>query len=284
MSSIVDVHTHIFPPELAGRRAESRERDLWFGLLYGHPRTGLASAEDLIAEMDANGVQAAVACAFGWVEHALCVQHNDYILAAASRYPGRILPFVAVQPRAGRAAVAEVHRCVALGAVGIGELMPDGQGYAVDDESLVGPVVAAAVESGVPVMTHSSEPLGHEYPGKGTVTPGGIYRLALRFPRARLLCAHWGGGLPFYELMPEVAAALANVYYDTAASPFLYRPAIFSAAITAAGANKILFGTDYPLIGQARSLAYVRRAGLTEDQTQAILGGNAARLLGLEVP
>ena len=41
------------------------------------------------------------------------------------------------------------------------------------------------------------------------------------------MCAHWGGGLPFYALMPEVEDSLSNVYFDSAASPFLYDASVF---------------------------------------------------------
>lgn len=278
---IVDIHTHVFPPEMARARARYAERDGWFGLLYGHPKAEMASAEDLIAEMDAAGVQASAVCAFGWVDQGICRELNDYLLAVSRKYEGRLLPFVGVQPRASKAAVAEIERCAALGAKGVGELMPDGQGFALDDEAMMAPIVDAAAACGLPIMTHASEPLGHMYPGKGTVTPDVVYRFALRFPRARLICSHWGGGLPFYELMPEVASAFANVYYDTAASPFLYRAAIFPAAVAAVGAEKVLFGTDYPLIGQRRFLSQVRQSGLAGPALDAVLGGSALRLLGL---
>jgi hypothetical protein len=76
-------------------------------------------------------------------------------------------------------------------------------------------------------LTHSSEPVGHEYAGKGSVTPDVLYRFVLAFPGLKLVCAHWGGGLPFYALMPEVEKALANVFFDTAATVFLYKPEVF---------------------------------------------------------
>ncbi len=279
---IIDIHTHVFPPAMAANRRRYAELDRWFALLYGEPRAKMASAEDLLAEMAASGVDVAAVCAFGWADLGLCSEHNDYLLEAARRYPGKLLPFVAVPPPAGRAAVAELRRAAFLGAKGIGELMPDGQGFSLDDERLLAPIVATADELGLPLLSHTSEPLGHLYPGKGTVKPEMVYRFASRFPQARLICGHWGGGLPFYELMPEVAAVLANVYYDTAAGPFLYRPAVFRTVAAAAGTAKILFGTDYPLLGQRRFLAHVRQAGLDAESLVAVLGGNAARLLGLE--
>jgi len=281
--NVIDVHTHIFPREMATNRASLAERDGWFAALYGDPRAAMASAEDLLAEMDHSGVQVSAVCAFGWADQGLCVEHNAYLLEMGRRYPGRLLPFVAVQPRAGRGAVAEVERCAALGAAGIGELMPDGQGFSLDAEEAMAPVVEAALAHGLPIMSHASEPVGHMYPGKGTVCPDVLYRFAIRFPRSTLIAAHWGGGLPFYEHMPEVAHALANVYYDTAASPFLYRAGIFTSAVAAAGAKKILFGSDFALIGQRRFLDHVHKKGGLDAATLAqVLGGNAARLLHLK--
>ena len=72
----------------------------------------------------------------------------------------------------------------------------------------------------------------------------------------RVVAAHWGGGFPFYELMPEVQTAAANVWYDSAASLYLYRPEIFPTVARIAGPRKILWGSDYPLIAQARMLGY----------------------------
>ena len=277
--TVIDFHTHIFPPSVRDDRDRYAARDAWFGSLYATPRAKLATAEDLVAEMDAAGVEASVACAFGWADPGLCHDHNNYILAAARAYPGRILPFVVANARHGAAAATEVARCHQLGAVGVGELMPDGQGFALDDPAALAPLVEVVTRLGLPLLTHTSEPAGHSYPGKGTVTPLAVYSFAQRYPAVTLICAHWGGGLPFYELMPELRRTLANVYYDTAAGLYLYRDDIFAAAVAAAGAAKVLFATDYPLLGQARYLARVRACGLADTALAAVLGGNAARLL-----
>ena len=159
--------------------------------------------------------------------------------------------------------------------------MPDRQGFALDDGEVMGPVAEFAVAHGLPVLTHSSEPVGHQYPGKGEVTPDKLYRFVTRFPALRAVLAHWGGGLPFYALMPEVKAALANVYFDTAASPFLYRPQVFSHVSEILGADKILFGTDFPLIPQSRLIRDVRALKLPAGAEALILGENARKLLGL---
>ncbi|MCJ7668927.1 MAG: amidohydrolase family protein, partial [Dehalococcoidia bacterium] len=86
-------------------------------------------------------------------------------------------------------------------------------------------------------------------------------------------------GLPFYALMPEVAKALANVFFDTAATVFLYKPEIFGQMSRIIGSDKILFGTDYPLMHQNRVLAQVQSARLLEEDKARILGANAQKLL-----
>ena len=129
------------------------------------------------------------------------------------------------------------------------------------------------------MVVHASEPVGHQYPGKGTTTPDHLLQFATNFPENRLVFAHLGGGLPFYASMPEVAEALTNVWYDTAALPFLYRPSAITAAAITAGNDRILLGTDYPLLTHRRVIDYVRLADLRAKDIDAIMGGNAAVLL-----
>jgi len=248
-------------------------------MLYSNPKARLASAEELIHSMDEAGVQTSIALNVGWSDHALCVRTNDYLLESASRWPQRIIPFCMVQPTARDLALREAERCAAAGARGIGELRPDTQGYSLADAELLAPLVDAASALGMILLVHSSEPVGHTYAGKGTVTPEQTLALAAAFPDARLVCAHWGGGLPFYALMPEVESALANTWYDTAATQFLYRPEVFSVIASIVGSTHVLFGSDFPLLGQRRALDHVRAAKLEVGLESAILGGNAERVL-----
>jgi predicted TIM-barrel fold metal-dependent hydrolase len=96
-----------------------------------------------------------------------------------------------------------------------------------------------------------------------------------------VVCAHWGGGLPFYTLMPEVRQALENVYFDTAISPFLYRPEVYRYVRDLVGADRILFGSDYPVISPSRLLKEIKTVELPEEDRDMILCGNARRLLGI---
>lgn len=276
---IIDFHTHIFPPWLRERRDEYIKRDPCFSLLYSQPKARIATAEELLASMDEAGIGLSVVLNIGWVSHELCVKTNDYILDSVSRYPTRLVGFCAIQPRAGDAAIAELERCAKAGAKGIGELRSDVQGFDLADKKTMKPLVDAALKHDLIFLTHSSEPVGHEYSGKGSITPDILYSFITAFPNLKLVCAHWGGGLPFYALMPEVAKALANVFFDTAATVFLYKPEIFEQVNRIIGSDKILFGTDYPLMHQNRVIAQVQSARLPEEDKARILWANAQKLL-----
>jgi len=129
---------------------------------------------------------------------------------------------------------------------------------------------------------HVSEPVGHDYPGKGSNTPGIIYRFIAASKELKVMLAHLGGGLPFYELMSEVREALSNAWYDTAAGPFLYRSEVYKAVAAMSGAQRILFGSDWPLLSPRRVIDHIREAGLGQAEVDAVLGGNARRLFNLE--
>ena len=278
-SVIIDFHTHIFPPWLRERRDEYVKSDPCFALLYSQAKARIATAEELLAAMDGAGIDSSVVLNIGWVSHELCVKTNDYILDSVSRYPRRLVGFCAIQPRAGDAAIAEIERCAGAGAKGIGELRSDVQDFDLADKKTMKPVVDAALKHDLIFLTHSSEPVGHEYFGKGRITPAILYSFITAFPNLKLVCAHWGGGLPFYALMPEVARILANVFFHTAATVFLYKAEIFQQVSSMISSDRILFGTDYPLIHQNRVLAQVQSARLPAKDKAKILGGNARKLL-----
>jgi predicted TIM-barrel fold metal-dependent hydrolase len=277
---IIDFHTHITAPEIIGRRDEYLVRDAWFRDLYANPKARLSSAEDLLAAMDRDSVEQAVVFGFGWRDMDLCRRDNDYVIESVARYPDRLIGFAIVNPKFGPEAVREIERCAAAGLVGIGELMPDGQGYRLDDQQIMAPIVEVAMEHDMVLLTHSSEPVGHLYPGKGTVTPDEIIRFARLFPDAKLVCAHWGGGTIFYELMPEVSRIMCNVYYDTAASLYLYQDDIFTLAARWAP-GKVLFATDFPLIGPGTFIRRMEAARMPTATLRRMLGGNAWRILKL---
>lgn len=256
---IVDIHTHIFPPALIAARGRLAASEPGFAELYADPKAKMATAEDLLDAMADAGVDVSVACGFWWRDPALAAEHAAYLVDAASRSEGRIVAFVSAFD-------------APAGAAGIGEVRVTDPAHIVD--------------AGLPLLVHCSEEAGHAYPGKsGGLSPAGVTRLLEEHPGVRVVAAHWGAGLPFFALMPEVRALFdaGRLLVDSAASAFLYRPEVFGIALQAAGSGAVAWGSDFPLRGQRRDLQDTRDAlaGLDERTREAVLGGNAARFLRL---
>ena len=278
---IIDFHTHVFPPQIKKNRNKYIDSDPCFAILYSRKDAKLATADELIASMDEAGIDISVIVNIGWTTHELCVETNDYILESVARYPHRLIGFCSVQPNSYESAIAEVERCAQGGIKGVGEMRPDMQLFDLRDKEVMEPLIKVVKKYELVLLTHASEPVGHEYPGKGSVTPDMLYPFITSFPDLTIVCAHWGGGLPFYALMPEVKQAMSNVFFDTAASPFLYSPQVYNQVIQLVGADKILFGSDYPQLAQSRLLNEIKSLDLPEQVEDLILSGNAQRLLGI---
>jgi predicted TIM-barrel fold metal-dependent hydrolase len=278
---IIDFHTHVLPPRIKKDRSRYANTDQAFAQIYSSGKARIATTEDLIDSMDRDGVDISVIVNYGWTTHELCVETNDYILESVARYPQRLIGFCAISSYVDDISLAEIERCANAGAKGIGELRPDTQSLDYSDMHLIKPFIDLLRKHNLIVLTHASEPVGHIYDGKGEATPGLLYRFIANFGDLPVVCAHWGGGLPFYALMPEVQQALENVYFDTAISPFLYRPEIYRQVIQLVGADRILFGSDYPVLPADRLLKEIDATGLPAEDEVEILSGNARRLLNV---
>jgi predicted TIM-barrel fold metal-dependent hydrolase len=276
---IIDFHTHIFSKKIRENREKYFLSELAFKLLYRPPKSKLVGVSDIIHSMDEQCVDKSVVFGFPWKNSDIFRKENDYILDAVARYPDRLIGLCCLDPF-NKFAINEVTRCLKQGLSGIGELAFYESG--IDEAALdkLAPLFEICCEKDLPALIHANEPVGHIYPGKTPITLNQIYKLIKRFPENKIVLAHWGGGIFLYNILKkEVKESLKNVYFDTAASPFLYDPEIYRLAIKLAGQNKILFGSDFPLIKPARYFKEMKEAGLTEVEMESICGKNAANLL-----
>jgi predicted TIM-barrel fold metal-dependent hydrolase len=275
---IIDSHVHILPERVRSARDEISLTEPWFAACHQGERV-IATAAELVDAMDRCGVDMAVCFAWPFADPALCAEANDHLAAAQRAHAGRIVAFATVNP-AAQDAPAEIERCARMGLRGIGELNCDAQGFSLDAPE-VDAAVAASISTGLPWTLHCSEPVGHMYAGKGTTTPDRVASFATRHPELRLVCAHLGGGLPFFAHMPEIAALSRRLWFDTAAGPFLYAPSAYRAVVDLCGADRLLFGSDFPLLGVERYRDAFATAPLDAAELELVMGGAAGALLGL---
>jgi predicted TIM-barrel fold metal-dependent hydrolase len=278
---VIDFHTHIFPRYFREKRYGFFFQEPAFEALYRSANSRLASKDELLQTMEEQGIQRSVIFGFPWEKTEHFRRHNDYIIESVQRYPDKLTGFCCFSPLSPHAP-SEVRRCLDAGLAGVGELAVYQSGFSEKIIRSLHEVMEICADRNVPVLFHTNEPVGHVYPGKTPVQLSEIYALLKQYPSNTIILAHWGGGLFFYSLMKkEVRDVLKNVWFDTAASPFLYDPQIYRMAGEIVGTGKILFGTDYPLISPKRYFEEMELAGLSEESVRGICGENAAKLLSI---
>ena len=198
-----------------------------------------------------------------------------------SRYPDSLVGFCSVSPSLGKECIPDIEKFLDAGMKGVGEIASYEKENGEKEDDFFDPLMAILKERDLPLLLHVTESVGHDYPGKSYTDLRWLYGFITRHPDVDIILAHWGGGLFFYEMMPEVSRSCKRVYYDTAASPFLYSPGIYRLAIDIVGSERILFGSDYPLISPSRYFKEIKETAISRENMDKITGQNSAKLLHL---
>jgi len=274
---IVDSHTHILPKFVDDNRDQFIASDTAFKELFSNGEK-IVSVQTLIDSMDKNSIDSSVVLGFGWTDKELAKRCNDYIIDSYNKYSSRIIPFCSINPLWGDCAIAQVSDYKKMGVRGIGELHPILQNFELND-NFYQPFWDELKANNLPVVIHASEPVGHRYPGKGDLPADKLVDFINNNQNLKIICAHWGGGLIFYSLMPEINSILDNVFFDSAASNYLYDNRIFDIATRMINSDKILFGSDFPIISQKAVLNSLNISITDELVKNKILGVNIGNLL-----
>lgn len=290
----IDAHVHIYPAEVAADPtgwARARNETKWGALVTPSPRRrvrqGWADCDQLLRDMDTAGIEHSILLGWYWEQQETCEWHNRYYAACVRDHPDRLSAFATVQAGAGEAALREIEWAVDEGFIGLGELCPQAFGASLLDPDWMR-VFEYAVDRGWPVNLHATDPAGRPYEGRVDTPLEDFVSLAIRLPELRLILAHWGGGLVFHEANRHCRRALANVLYDSAATPLSYDRDVYQRAVSIVGAERVLFGSDYPLLVYSpeqqkpdlcRVVADVEKSGLSAQAMAAVLGANAARIV-----
>ncbi len=234
--------------------------------------------EEMIQEMDEAGVEKVILSAFVYKEMKV---DNDYIAKVCDQFPDRCIGCGTVDPRDGMKAVREVERIVNDLHMKAIKLEP----YAYGDE-IVGlppnhkyyyPVYAKCVELDIPVTIQ----IGHTGPLLPSECARPIYldEVALFFPELRIIGGHLGQ--PWHEEMMILAWKFPNLYVDSSARAPKYWPESFKLYAATWGQDKVLWGTDYPLLTFKRCIDEIEQLGLSEQAKRKILRDNAIKVFKL---
>ena len=233
--------------------------------------------EVTLAAMDAAGISTSLLSA--WVGPQGALVSNDEVAASVRAAPDRLAGIGSLDIRRPREAVRELRRCVReLGFKGVRvlpwlwELPPTHARFY--------PVYAECCELGVPFCTQ----VGHT----GPLMPSEVGRpipyvdqVAIDFPELVIVGGHIGH--PWTEEMVAVCTKHANVYVDTSAWAAGRYPAALLEYLKGHGRDKVLFGSNWPMLPPAKALEALPALGLAADVEARFLAGNARRVFGLPV-
>ncbi|HEY6017240.1 MAG TPA: amidohydrolase family protein, partial [Gaiellaceae bacterium] len=208
---------------------------------------------------------------------------NEEIAEVAAANPDVLIPFASVDPNR-KDAVAEAKRLIRDHDFRGFKLHPNIQAFFPNDRAVY-PLYEAIAEAGLPVLFHTGHSgIGSGLPGGGGVrlkysNPMHVDDVAVDFPELTIVLAH--PSFPWQDEAISVALHKRQVYIDLSGwSPKYFPPQLVQYANTLLK-DRVLFGSDYPMITPDRWLADFEQAGFRDEVRPLILKENAARLLGL---
>lgn len=260
---IIDVHTHIFPDELAERAMATLG-----AAVDAEPHLD-GTARDLILSMERAGIDGSVVCPVA--TRPKQVRTANEWSAALDRE--RFIPFGTLHPDSDDVA-GDVRHAARAGVRGF-KIHPEYQDFSPLEERFR-PALDAIAEAGLPVLFHAGVDIEI-----ATIhgTPHAFALLNDRMPELVMILAHMGS----FRMWDEVRRHLLgrDVYFDTSYVHEDLARDDFVTLCREQGVERILFGSDSPWGEQGAELAAVRDSGLDREEVAAVLGGNAARLLGI---
>jgi predicted TIM-barrel fold metal-dependent hydrolase len=279
----IDVHTHAevsrdgrssLSPELLGASAD-------YFKAHGHRQPAIDETAAYYRERKMAAVVFTVDA-----EHATGHPRiaNEEIAEDCAKHPGVLIPFASIDPHKGRAGVREARRLVEAYGVRGFKFHPSIQGFAPDDR-LAYPLYEAIEELGAVALFHTGQTgIGARVRGGGGIrlkysNPMLVDDVAVDFPDLRIILAH--PSFPWQDEALAVATHKEHVHIDLSGwSPKYFPPQLIRYANSLLQ-DKVLFGSDYPVITPDRWLADFADLDLKAAVRPKILKENAARLLGL---
>lgn len=260
---ILDIHAHIYPDNIA-QKATLSVKAFYEGI--GDPT--MDGTEDLLLERSRlAGIDRIVTLPVAIrPDRVQCI--NDYIQERCRINPC-FIPFGTVHA-AMDGLTDEVERLLSLGVKGI-KMHPDSQGFSIDDPRLF-PVYEAA-RGRIPVMLHMGDRrYNYSHPTK-------LRRVLDLFPGLGVIAAHFGG-YSMYETAREMLQDTTCVM-DISSSMMFMEPGIPEKYINIYGAERIAFGSDYPMFDPVQEVNHFLQLKLTDGQKEQIAYKTAERILRL---
>lgn len=264
---IFDFHVHIYPDKIAQKASET------VGKFYEIKMSFDGSVKALLKLIRENNVAKSLVHSVATTCHQV-TSINNFISQSVKENPDKLVGFATLHPEMEKAEIeAEIERAEGLGLKGI-KLHPDFQDFNIDDKKACD--IYEAAEGRLPILFHTGD---YRYDRS---SPKRLAKILNIFPKLTVIAAHFGGWGEWNK-GSLCLADYPNVYIDTSSSLFAISPKRALEFIRAFTADRVLFGTDYPMWGINDEIQRFNKLDLTDDEREKILWKNACNLLAVSV-
>ena len=263
---VIDFHTHIFPDAIAARAIASLEQKASMTAATN------GTLQGLLASMEQAGVDVSVILPVV-TKPSQFESINTFAKQVNETYAGKLLSFGGIHPDCADYK-KELDFIKDLGLPGI-KIHPDYQGVMIDDVRYMN-IIEYANELDLIILTHAGIDIG--IPEPVHCPPDKMRKVLDTIKPAKMIVAHYGGWKQ-WEMVYEYLAG-EQVYLDTAFTFDYIEQDMFMKIYEKHNKDKILFATDSPWSDAKEGIRWIKSLGLSSEETEAILSGNARRLLG----
>ncbi len=261
---IIDAHCHIYPEKIAAKAAAS------VGRFYGEEPACTGTVEELMALNREAGINRTVVQSVATAPKQVA-SINAFIADAVEKSEGRLIGFGTMHPESTDMEGDFAH-LLELGLKGV-KLHPDIQGFCIDDARCQ-KIYTLCEKAEIPVLLHTGD---YRY---DMSNPNRLIPMLEAFPHLTFIGAHFGGW-SVWERACEEMRAFPNLWVDCSSSLSYIPPETALEIIRRYGAERVLFGTDFPLHSPVDEMRRFDALPLSDEERRAILGGNVKRLLKL---
>ena len=273
MEPIVDFHCHVYPEKIAAHAAAAVAAFYRAETTDVKPANLTGTPEVLAREEEQAGIAYQVIHSVATTPHQVG-SVNGFLFRLASTAQGRLIPFGTLHPDC-EAPEREVDEILSMGMKGV-KMHPDMQGFAINEPRSFR--LLEACGNRLIVLYHTGDDRYH------FSNPEELIPALEAFPETTFVGAHMGGYTMWEEATRALAGRYENLYVDISSTMFALPPEKVRELVRAYGADRVLFGTDFPMWRPKEELARFYGLELTHEEERKILYNNAAKLLNLPKP
>lgn len=257
----IDAHCHIYPDKIAAKAVAGTDR--FYGTVSKCDGTvSTLLSKEISGTVDLSLVQS-VATTTKQVRSI-----NEFIANEVSKHPGRLLGLGTLHPDSEDKA-GDIKHLKELGLLGV-KLHPDIQGFKIDDERCL-EIYEFCEKEGLPILFHTGD---YRY---DMSNPNRLIPILKKYSRLTVIGAHFGGW-SIYEKACDALAGIPNLYVDCSSSFYYLSKEKATELIRRYGADRVLFGADFPMWKPIEELDFLMSLGLSDDEYRLILSENAKKV------